>query len=46
MAGYPNTQMTMMEAFSAVATSRLGQEALVYELPGDGGLARLTYGQL
>ncbi len=46
MAGYPNTQMTMMEAFSAVATSRLGQEALACDPPAPGDPARLTYGHL
>jgi acyl-CoA synthetase (AMP-forming)/AMP-acid ligase II len=36
----------MMEALSAVATSRLGQEALVCDMPASGRLVRLTYGQL
>jgi acyl-CoA synthetase (AMP-forming)/AMP-acid ligase II len=38
--------MTMMEAFSAVAASRLGQKALVCGLPAPGSMMRLTYGQL
>jgi len=38
--------MTMMEAFSAVATARHRQEALICDLPGPDGLARRTYGQL
>jgi len=36
----------MMEAFSTVAASRRGQEALICRTAGNGSLTRLTYSQL
>ena len=48
----PNTQMTMAEAFRAIAASRPEREALICRpleasgSPKAGGIVRLTYGQL